>query len=188
MGCQSLGMGHIVQEDQTVILADALRIAEHVRDSLAPHCARIEIAGSIRRRRPDVGDIEIVCIPKFELDPDSLIPIYRRSFDFIRVVDGWEKVKGAATGKYCQRIGPDGMKLDIFIANPDNFGLILAIRTGSAEYSHRVLATGWVRNGYKSVNGMLTRNGAAIPTPEETDLFRLAGVPWTEPEKREVKP
>ena len=67
-----------------------------------------------------------------------------------------------------------------------NWGLIYAIRTGSADYSHRVLACGWVRNGYKSADGMLSRDGVAVPVREERDLFRLAGVPWVDPEERSL--
>ncbi|NIN36317.1 MAG: hypothetical protein GTO60_14990, partial [Gammaproteobacteria bacterium] len=38
-------------------------IAEQLVSAFAEHCERIEIAGSIRRLRPDIGDIEIVAIP-----------------------------------------------------------------------------------------------------------------------------
>ena len=44
-------------------LQQAREIAEGVKAKLAPHCERIEIAGSIRRGKPVVGDIEIVCVP-----------------------------------------------------------------------------------------------------------------------------
>jgi DNA polymerase/3'-5' exonuclease PolX len=153
-------------------------IAERVKAQLAPHCERIEIAGSIRRRKADVGDIEIVAIPKpYEvgLFASGIAPI----------VNAWPKVRGELPCKYTQRTLPDGIALDLFFATPENWGLIFAIRTGSADYSHRVLACGWRRNGYKSVDGMLTRDGAQVPVPEERDLFRLARVPWTEPERRQ---
>jgi DNA polymerase/3'-5' exonuclease PolX len=81
---------------------------------------------------------------------------------------------------------PDAIALDLFFATAENWGLIYAIRTGSADYSHRVLACGWVRNGYKSAFGMLTRDGVAVPVREERDLFRLAGVPWVDPEARSL--
>lgn len=43
-----------------------LPVAERLRDELAPYCERIEIAGSIRRRKPTVHDIEFVAIPRTE--------------------------------------------------------------------------------------------------------------------------
>jgi DNA polymerase (family 10) len=160
-------------------LDKATAIAQRVKDQLAPHCYRIEIAGSIRRRKADVGDIEIVAIPKpydVGLFASGIAPI----------VDAWPKVRGDLPCKYTQRTLPDGIALDLFFATHDNWGLIFAIRTGSADYSHRVLACGWVSNGYKSADGMLTRDGIAIPVREERDLFRMAGVPWSEPESRSL--
>ncbi len=44
-------------------LEKAQIIADQVKNKLAPFCERIEIAGSIRRRRPFVHDIDIVAIP-----------------------------------------------------------------------------------------------------------------------------
>lgn len=166
-------------------LNQATAIAERVKAELAPHCERIEVAGSIRRRKADAGDIEIVCIPKtydcglFQ-GADTIVDP-----QFCALVDRWPAVKGQPTGKYTQRILPDGINLDIFIARPQNWGLIYAIRTGSADFSHRVLATGWARNGFKSVAGMLfSRSGVRIDVREESDLFRFAGVPWVDPEER----
>jgi len=160
-------------------LDQATTIAERVEAQLASYCDRIEIAGSIRRRRPNVGDIEIVAIPKpydVGLFASGIAPI----------VGAWPKVRGELPCKYTQRMLPDGIALDLFFATPENWGLIYAIRTGSADYSHRVLACGWVRHGYKSADGMLTRDGVAVPVREERDLFRLAGVPWAEPEARSL--
>ena len=43
---------------------EAIEIAEKVKTLLLPHCERVEIAGSVRRKKTDVKDIEIVAIPK----------------------------------------------------------------------------------------------------------------------------
>lgn len=158
-------------------LEQALEIAEKVKALLAPHCERIEIAGSIRRKKPDVKDIEIVAIPK---------PFDTGLFEsgIATVVNQWQKVKGELPCKYTQRILPEGIKLDLFFAERGNWGLIYAIRTGSAEYSHKVLATEWVKRGYKSEGGYLVDNGKQIAVPEEEDLFRRIGVPFKAPELR----
>ena len=164
-------------------LAEAKNIATGVIEKLSPHCERIEIAGSIRRCKETVGDIEIVCIPKTEMgglfgDEQEV------SRGFLRAVIEWPATKGSAEGRYTRRVLPGGVTLDLFIANPDNWGLIFAIRTGSATYSHMVLAAGWVRRGFHSKDGMLHRRGEPVPTPEEENLFRKAGVRWIEPQFR----
>lgn len=165
-------------------LPHAQVLAEQVRAALAPFCDRIEIAGSIRRQRPLVRDIEIVCIPRQE--PVGLFDeITLANADFCRAVNAWQKVKGEAIGKYTQRILPGGVTLDLFIAHPNNWGLIFAIRTGNRYFSYKALACGWARAGYHSDGGMLYKDGKPIPIREERELFDLAGVPWTEPRNRE---
>lgn len=47
-------------------LKEALIIAETLANVLELRCERIIIAGSIRRRRDTVGDIEMLYIPRFE--------------------------------------------------------------------------------------------------------------------------
>lgn len=159
-------------------LQKALDIAERIKAQLAPHCDRIEIAGSIRRRKPQVKDIELVAIPK---------PYDVGLFEsgIATIINRWQKVKGELPCKYTQRILPEGIKLDLFFATPGNWGLIYAIRTGSAEFSHKVLATKWVKMGYKSVDGILRRDGETYFIPEESDLFKILGLDWVEPEMRQ---
>jgi len=156
-----------------VRLSEVKAIAEKYQNFLKPYCSRIEIAGSIRREKPEVKDIEIVVIPK-DLT------------GFSNEVNKLEKVKGEPTGKYTQRILPEGIKLDLFIANEKNWGLIFAIRTGSANFSHKILACGWVKKGYHSVNGILIKDGKEIEVREERDLFNLIGISYVGPGLRNL--
>ncbi len=149
----------------------ALEIARKIKAQLKPHCERIEIAGSIRRKKAQCNDIEIVAIPK---------PYDTGLFEsgIATIVNKWPKLKGKLPCKYTQRlIQPEGIKLDLFFAEPGNWGLIFAIRTGSAEYSHKVLACGWVRQGYKSKDGYLHRDGVRVDVPEELKLYHILGHP-----------
>ena len=47
-------------------LKEALIVAETLREVLALRCERVDIAGSIRRRKDTVGDIELLYIPRME--------------------------------------------------------------------------------------------------------------------------
>jgi DNA polymerase/3'-5' exonuclease PolX len=168
-------------------LEQALEIAERIKSDLAPHCERIEIAGSIRRRKPEVGDIEIVCMPRQSFDSDlfgSGRPF--RDGGFIHACGQIGRIRKGClrTGKYMQFGTNEGIDVDLFTARPENWGLIYALRTGSAEFSHRVLASGWSRRGYISKDGMLTQRGEPVPVLSERELFDLAGVKWVEPELR----
>ena len=104
---------------------------------------------------------------------------------FAREVNKLQKVKGEPTGKYTQRILPEGIRLDLFIANEKNWGLIFAIRTGSVDFSHKTLACGWVKKGYHSKDGkLIDKQGREIVLREERDLFDLIGIPFVKPELR----
>ena len=149
----------------------ALEIAKKVEAELKPFCERIQIAGSLRRQKLNVKDIEIVAIPNDR-------------FQIGLIVNKWKKIRGDVDGKYCQRQLPEGINLDLFFATEKNWGYIFAIRTGSTEYSHKVLAVGWVKAGFKSIDGMLTKNNQQIEVKEEIDLFKLIGVSYISPEKR----
>lgn len=155
----------------------AKMIADNVLEELRPHCYRIEIAGSIRRKKEFPNDIEIVAIPK-PYDVDLF------ESGIATVVNQWKKVKGELPCKYTQRMLPEGIKLDLFFATPENWGLIFAIRTGSANFSHKVLATEWVKQGFHSKGGILTKGRTEYPITEEIELFKLLGIYWTDPEKR----
>lgn len=157
-------------------LEQAQEIADKYLKLLRPYSRRIEIAGSIRRGKPEVKDIEIVMIR----NTAKLIP-------FCDEVNKLKKIKGEPIGKYTQRNLPEGINLDLFFAIPENWGLIYAIRTGSAEFSHKVLANGWVKAGYNSEDGLLRKKGKVIPVWEEGELFDLIGMNYIEPENREVE-
>jgi DNA polymerase/3'-5' exonuclease PolX len=170
---------------------DATPIVEHIRPTLRPHSDRIEPAGSYRRRKPEVGDIEIVAIPKLLPPPDLFgdAPA-ERSPRFTAAVESLGEILAGdpRTGRYIKLLVGDEnpIQLDLFLARPENWGLIFAIRTGSADFSHRVLASGWKKNGLESCDGMLhsVNTGRTIHCREEQDLFDLIRVPFVPPEKR----
>ncbi len=153
-------------------------IADHYVSALTPFCDRIEIAGSVRRKKNDVGDIEIVCIPS-EIKGN-------RFPEFISFINSLTKVRGEPTGKYTQRMLPEGIALDIFMCSAENWGTIFAMRTGSAKYSHYVLASTWVKMGYHSSGGLLYKGDEILSFREERDLFDFLGLKYVEPEFRNL--
>lgn len=167
-------------------LEKAEEIAHDFIKETLPYCDRIGIAGSIRRKKPEVRDIEIVAIPKIEIRQGMFDKIENRHIGFIKALMRYPIIKGSPeTGKYIQLQLP-GIKLDLFLATPLNWGYIFAIRTGGAEFSRLVLACGWVRTGYKGINGMLenVKTGEKIIIKEEIDLFNLINIKYVEPKNR----
>ena len=173
---------------QRIPLADAEAIAVRVLEHLAPLCERIEIAGSIRRRKPEVGDIELVAIPRTLADMfgDPLPEHALDTFEYSaigRLEMGGHKYK---------KVGlTEGSQLDLFIVTPPaQWGVQFLIRTGPAEYSHAFVTPKWqggLLPSHLQVKDGAIQNrstGEIIETPEEADVYNLLGLPFVEPEKR----
>jgi DNA polymerase/3'-5' exonuclease PolX len=163
---------------------------------LEPHCERIEVAGSVRRGRTWINDIEIVCIAKQSvMQPEQDLfgspmgsPEIIRDHGFVEAVHGLAAtiVKGKpATGRYVQFLTSEGIKVDLFMATTVNWGYIMAIRTGSADFS-KMLATRWVSLGYKGEDGNLTRSGQVVRIESETAMFGALGMRVPVPQEREL--
>jgi DNA polymerase/3'-5' exonuclease PolX len=146
----------------------ALPIAQDVVRQLAPHCDRVEIGGSIRRGKVAVKDIEIIAIPK----PYN-IGLF--SSGIAQIVDQWEKVRGELPCKYTQRILPAGIKLDLFMCEPNNWGLIYALRTGPSEWNQSFLLPSVTSAGLVMRDGYLWRGSQQIYVRSEDDLFKILG-------------
>jgi len=174
-------------------LADTERIAATIVADLAPVCMRIEVAGSVRRGKDVVGDIELVVIPRYE--PTGLFGDRTTNalWTHLHASDAYRFLKGDnPDGRYYQLAlsTHDDLQVDLFLARPDNWGLTLLVRTGSAAFSTSILARwkkiqgiGWEQPG--SVDGRLVdRTGRAIPTPEEDTVFALVGMRPVDPTHR----
>lgn len=177
-------------------LAEAALVATAIVETLRPACERIEIAGSIRRRKPEVSDIELVCVPRLVDGPsvdlfaappkESLLDIFL--LDLERSGRLVQHPTSRADGeRYKKRWAPRaGMQVDLFIVppgGPAEWGVIFAIRTGPADYSARAV-TALHDHGLRSVDGRILRGNEVMPCPEEADFFRLAGLPLLPPEER----
>lgn len=154
-----------------------LAIAKEVKEQLSPHCFRCEIAGSIRRRKPEIKDIDIVLIAKpyeFGLLQSGVAA----------VINQWQSVRGKFPCQYTRRLLPEGIELDIWLVEEKNWGYHFAIRTGSEGFNRRVLVRNWNKRGFKGEGGFLTKDKKIIEVREEEDLFKLIGLPFISPERR----
>lgn len=202
-------------------LAEAQRVAWDWTRTLAPDCARIEVAGSIRRKRETIGDVEIVAIPtpgepeQVALLPgltgtekQKLPPLFERIHDLSNSRNGSAPIvvtKGApgllnGRARYLQiHDKNEDLYVDLFLASPDTWGVIFAIRTGSADFSHGLMIRANQR-GMTSCKGRLVLKGEVfhddkgatkvvslpelLKTPEERDVFEALRIEWVEPPLR----
>lgn len=173
----------------------ALSLATTVILELATACERIDIAGSLRRHKPEVGDIELVCIPVCETATDMFDqPLIVSSaldsrLDKIARKREWTRIKGGQLYKQYD-LGP--CALDLYITTPEKWGVIYTIRTGSADFSRWLVTPrreGGACPGYLRVlAGRVWAGGISLATPEEPDVFQALELAWIPPEEREQVP
>lgn len=167
---------------------EALTQAQAIVALLQPACERIEIAGSIRRKKPEIGDIEIVCIPRYDYIPDLFgnpVQQYPLMDDVLKAQD-WKTVKNGE--RYKQFALENGAQLDLFLVTPETWGLQLLIRTGPADFSHRLVTDrrhgGCLFGGWKVKDGRLWGYHGVLDTPEEADVFTALEMGYIKPEDR----
>jgi DNA polymerase/3'-5' exonuclease PolX len=153
-------------------LIQAHEIAADIGKKLQPFVEKWHIAGSIRREKLDVKDIEIVCQPRyFDSQPDMFGGAASRviSHNYVEVVKGLGRaIKGKPEGRYMQIELPQRINLDLFMPEPDDYYRQYAVRTGSADYSHKTIAAAWKRKGWRGSNMGLRR---IVDCEEEYDLL-----------------
>jgi len=179
-------------------------LARSLVDQLAPDCERVEIAGSIRRGKPNPRDIEIVAISKMDtiFDNDIFgnitneIQVARLNDAVVTLctVGDWEfDPTLKRNGSKYKRLRHVDTKVccDLFITSAECFGAIFTIRTGPGDFS-KELVTRARRMGMVEEHGQLYRihrdnSRDLIPTPEEADFFKALGLPWIEPRERTLE-
>lgn len=174
-----------MSEGERIARVRALSMANEVMRILRPVCERIEIAGSLRRGKQDVGDIEIVCIPSEQ--SDLLGSKFRDSSQISAAL----KENGCAfhkDGDKYKQINLLHCMCDLFITTPECWGVIFMLRTGSADFSHKMVTPkqygGYMPSYLKVKDGRIWRGDSVQETPEEQDVFALYGIEFIEPEKR----
>jgi DNA polymerase/3'-5' exonuclease PolX len=197
-------------------LLEAQRLANRIVELLAPHCDTIDIAGSIRRERPLVKDVEVVAIPRkvFIEQPGKLFnetPTYGIPIAISNTIDqmATKIVKGNITGRYMQIELKGGAMLDLFLPEPKDYYRQLAIRTGSSVYAHKAIANAWLKLGWcgsdmglrKTKDCLRTETSGKVkwqclnPDGElppmwlsEQEFFDWLKLPYLPPQQREFEP
>lgn len=188
----------------------ALRVAQTVLEYLAEGAVQLAVAGSIRRERPEVHDIEVVAEPRLvmragddlwasEHEEDMLEQrvqeaISRRIFVPRQV----ENHRAGGETEFQTKLGPKfkalmvaDLPLDLFIVRPPaSWAVIYALRTGPGAWNTR-LVTECQAIGRRVRDGQVQRwdgnRWVVVPTPDERSFFAALGQRWLEPRDRSVE-
>jgi DNA polymerase (family 10) len=158
-------------------LSTAQAVAEQLGDALRAHGGvdRLEVAGSLRRMRDTVKDIDVLVTSS---EPAHVI----RTFTTLpSVAEVLAQGPTKATVRH-----QDGLAVDLRVVEPGAFGAALQYFTGSKEHNVRVREMASRRGLRISEYGVFDETtGRRVAGATEDDVYATVGLPWIPPELRE---
>jgi DNA polymerase/3'-5' exonuclease PolX len=171
-----------------VKLAEADLVAERLTGQFAEwKYPRVKVVGSVRRRKPEPGDIEILAVPPVGAGIDAV----RWHLEGMGLLEGAPDKLGrrAPNGPryFRKRLPgpPEDVQVDVFLVLPPaRWGIQELIRTGDAEFSHQFV-TRLHRFGLRSEDGrLLDKRDQEVPCETELECFAAAHLAFIEPVDR----
>lgn len=187
-------------------LQEATALAQELAQLMVPYCDRIKIAGSIRRGKRTVGDIELVASPtirnieqvtlfgkevvgKTNLLFDECLTALIEEGDFVHTLGKMSNPETRMIKGFWR-----GVKLDLFLVPPsriDWWGYIYWLRTGpsnanTAALTHR-LQGGVAPNHLRFAEGVVYSMGKKVKVPDEKAMFELLELPYIPARERSAE-
>jgi DNA polymerase (family X) len=158
-------------------LAQARMLADRISTALTAAGVFHTVCGSLRRgTKPDVGDLDIVV--------SDLAGA-------VRVLDGMgaeahlpQPRKGKNMRQAWAKI--DGIKVGLYYGTPQEWGAMILTYTGNHLLNIKMRAIA-KRQGLKLNQYGLYLNGEVIAGKDERQVFDALGLPWLEPNQREIE-
>ncbi len=174
---QNIRRGLIMYEasKERMPLGRALPIAEEIAQRIAelPGTSRVIIAGSARRMKETVGDIDILTIAD---DGEATIQSFVH-FPQVKEILAAGDTKGSV-------ILYNGLQVDLRVVPPESYGAALHYFTGSKAHNIKIRTIARER-GLKVNEYGIFRGEERIAGEEEDDVFEVLGMQWIPPEMRE---
>ncbi len=163
--------------DRRTLLIDALRAAESLIEALraaAPGVREATYAGSLRRARETIGDLDILAAAD---DPTAAI----RAFTELPLV---AKVESFGTEKATVYLH-NGLQADLIALSPEMWGSALQHFTGGKAHNIRFRELALEQGLSFSEHGFKRHDGSLLTCTTEEEVYAAIGLPWIPPEIRE---
>ena len=160
-------------------LREAQSLADQVKAAVEALCDRIEVAGSIRRQKLKVHDIDFVVVAKSDAQ-------WLKINEKLKHLKAKPNCSGNSVIKAFVPCENRFFQVDFYRAKPSTFGIHLLVRTGSADHNM------WLA-GYAISKGMrirysegILKEGSVIAGETEKGVFEALGLPYPLPPEREI--
>ena len=158
-----------------VLVDVAMGVAEEIIEALSPLAGRCEYAGSLRRCRETIGDVDILATAD---EPGPLMAAFVALPLVSEVIARGEKKTSIRTTK--------GLQVDLRVVPAESWGAALQYFTGSKAHNIRTREIA-VRAGLKlSEYGLFeVESGDLVVSATVEEVYERLGLPWIPPTLRE---
>jgi DNA polymerase (family X) len=150
----------------------ALELLAYLRQ--APGVVAAEAAGSLRRMRPTVGDLDILAASN---DPKQVMQAFVTHPQVLEVT-GHGEMKSSVEFQ-------NGLRAQLWVQPPERFGTALVYATGSKDHNVRLRELALDMGLSLSEKSFLKEDGSEITCAKEEEVYEVLGLPWIPPELRE---
>ena len=170
-GIEALG-----RRSKRMLLGAAWPIAHRWLDWLRqqPGVQRAEAAGSLRRWRSTIGDLDLVAASDH---PAEVMDAFIHHPEVIRV-------QGQGENKSSIELG-NGLKLQLWVQPPERFGTLWVYATGSKDHNVRIRELAQKKGLSLSEQALVDSQGEETLYDSEEKVYAALGFPWIPPELRE---
>jgi DNA polymerase (family 10) len=171
------GIDMVQQREKRVLLSEALRSAENLLESLRQHAPGVRqgsYAGSLRRARATIGDLDLLAVAD---EPADVVAAFTELPTVARVdSSGAEKATVLLH---------NGLQADLLVLTPEMWGSALQHFTGGKAHNIRFREMALDRGLSFSEHGFRREDGSMILCATEEQVYAQLGLPWIAPELRE---
>lgn len=174
------GLELFEKSQKRLLLWEALRIGREIVDILkkVPQIKQVELAGSLRRKKETIGDIDIL-VASEEKDRQKIIDHFT-NLDIVKEVIAKGDTKASVI------IFEKDRQVDLRVLNLDEWGSGLQYFTGSKEHNVHLRDIAKSKGLKVSEYGVFdVISGKKIAGKTEEEVYKAIGMQWIPPEMRE---
>jgi DNA polymerase/3'-5' exonuclease PolX len=160
-------------------LREAEKTAAQVKATVEALCELLEVAGSIRRQKSKVHDIDFVVVAKSDGD-------WQRINDKLKQLKAKPNCSGNSVIKAFVPCENGFFQVDFYRAKPSTFGIHLLVRTGSADHNMWLAGCAISMGMRVRYSEGLIKDGVAVAGETERGVFEALGLRYPLPSEREV--
>ena len=138
------------------------------------HVVTVEAAGSFRRRRATIGDMDLIAAAT---DSQMVMEAFINHPDVERIM-GHGDTKSSVEFQ-------NGMRAQLWVLQPERFGTALQYATGSKDHNVRLRELALKKGLSLSEHALTKEDGSEILCAREEEVYQTLGLPWIPPEMRE---